>query len=132
MLPPKIEICIEGYNIEQTDFYIAHIIDKYNSLNELYQKSCEHIVFLEKECKNGFAASLSESEKRIIDKLDSFEQRLVALESALCISENMNESKDEVSIISSVIPAEINKSRIEAEISDFHSELEGIKQLFKK
>ena len=69
MLPPKIEICIEGYNIEQTDFYIAHIIDKYNSFNELYQKSCEHIVFLEKECKNGFAASLSESEKRIIDKL---------------------------------------------------------------
>ena len=26
-MAPKIEICIEGYNIEQTDFYIAHMLE---------------------------------------------------------------------------------------------------------
>ena len=24
VIPPKIEICIEGYNIDQTDFYISN------------------------------------------------------------------------------------------------------------
>ncbi len=129
MLPPKIEICIEGYNIEQTDFYISHLIDKYNSLNELYQKSCEHIVFLEKECKIGFINSLTECEKRIIDKLVSFENRLEAIESVLGISD---EAKNEISVVSSDTPSDDYKSAFEAEISDFHSELEDIKQLFKK
>lgn len=132
MLPPKIEICIEGYNIEQTDFYIAHIIDKYNSLNELYQKSCEHIVFLEKECKKGFADSLSETEKRITKKLDSFGERLDILESVLGLSDKAVLKKDETSVISPDTYEDTNKSRIKNEISDFHSELEGIKQLFKK
>lgn len=126
MIPPKIDICIEGYNIEQTDFYIAHIIDKYNSLNELYQKSCEHIVFLEKECKNGFNAAISESEKRILDKLESFETRLKKVENEVVCSpetEFVSESSDE---------SEADNERFRAELSDFHSDLEDIKSLLKK
>lgn len=126
MIPPKIDICIEGYNIEQTDFYIAHIVDKYNSLNELYQKSCEHIVFLEKECKNGFNAAISESEKRILEKLESFETRLKKVENEIgCLpdAETVSEACDET---------EADNERFKAELSDFHSELEDIKSLLKK
>lgn len=127
MVPPKIDICIEGYNIEQTDFYIAHILDKYNSLNELYQKSCEHIVFLEKECKIGFNTALSEVEKRIVDKLESFDKRISEIENKieLCDETIENDSADSDLY-------NINDDRIKTELSDFHSELEDIKSLFKK
>ena len=125
MIPPKIEICIEGYNIEQTDFYIAHIIDKYNSLNELYQKSCEHIVFLEKECKNGFNIALSESEKRLSDKLELLENRLNEIEKILNVSINKsNDSTFEKK------ESENNEDQMKNIISDFRSELEEIKSLF--
>lgn len=113
MMLPKIEICIEGYNIEQTDFYIAHLVDKYNSLNELYKKSCEHIVFLEKECKDGFYSSLAETEKRIMDKIESIENRISVIE----------DKKAEES--------SVNHEFIE-DLSDFHSELEDIKSLLNK
>lgn len=128
MNPPKIDICIEGYNIEQTDFYIAHIIEKYNSLNELYRKSCEHIVFLEKECKEGFLAALSETESRIINKLESLENRLSDVEKEIGIK------VEEVEVVSSEDSAQTdeNDERFKAELSDFHSELEDIKSLFLK
>ncbi len=131
MIPPKIDICIEGYNIDQTDFYISHMIDKYNSLNELYKKSCEHIVFLEKECKDGFISSLTELEMRIIDKISSLEKRLSDIEKNIVNSgftfENNNseiiKNKDDF----------INRESIfNAQLSDFHSELEDIKSLFTK
>lgn len=127
MVPPKIDICIEGYNIEQTDFYIAHIIDKYNSLNELYQKSCEHIVFLERECKNGFASALSETENRILNKLDSFDKRISDVEIKLGMD---TDKKDDMMIKSENKDAD--EARFKAELSDFHSELEDIKSLFIK
>ena len=122
MMPPKIEICIEGYNIEQTDFYIAHILDKYNSLNELYKKSCEHIVFLEKECKEGFGKALSDLEDTLIQKLDSFESRLSNLENALSI---------ETETMQNPVSKE-SEDKFKAELSDFHSELKDIKSLFAK
>ena len=128
MMPPKIEICIEGYNIEQTDFYIAHIIDKYNSLNELYKKSCEHIVFLEKECKDGFYSALAETEARITDKLDCLEKHISLLENNI---ENDSENSDVTD--TRVISDSDNKNeRFKAELSDFHSELEDIKSLLFK
>ena len=128
MMPPKIDICIEGYNIEQTDFYIAHIIDKYNSLNELYQKSCEHIVFLEKECKDGFYTSLSETENRISEYIKSIENRIVRIESKLGIP---NDAFCSESCMNNEVIND-NNERFMAELSDFHSELEDIKSLFTK
>ncbi len=127
MIPPKIDICIEGYNIEQTDFYIAHIIDNYNSLNELYQKSCEHIVFLEKECKNGFNAALSETEKRIVDKLELFDRRISEVENKLGMNAQNYDFLSEKTETTNA-----DEERFKAELSDFHSELEDIKSLFIK
>lgn len=118
MTAPKIEICIEGYNIEQTDFYIAHILDKYNSLNELYKKSCEHIVFLEKECKDGFTKAISD----VMTKLDSVESRLSDLENKLA-------SDNETTVVMN--PRESDE-KFRADLSDFHSELKDIKSLFAK
>ena len=127
MMPPNIEICIEGYNIEQTDFYLAHIIDKYNSLNELYKKSCEHIVFLEIECKDGFYTALAETEARITKKLDCFEKRLSVLENqSVVVSEEVAEN-DITS--DSVFDNETESEKFKAELSSFHSELEDIKSL---
>lgn len=131
MMPPKIDICIEGYNIEQTDFYIAHIVDKYNSLNELYQKSCEHIVFLEKECKDGFYTSLNETENRISEYITSIEKRIVRIESKLGISnDDFCTEATESSMKNEVIND--NNERFMTELSDFHSELEDLKLLFTK
>ncbi len=115
MIAPKIEICIEGYNIEQTDFYIAHLLDKYNSLNELYKKSCEHIVFLEKECKDGFGKAICD----IMSKLDSVETRISDIEKKISCS-------DEISVCTR------SDEQFKAELSDFHSELNDIKSLFAK
>ena len=75
---------------------------------------------------------MSETEKRITKKLDSFGERLDILESVLGLSDKAVLKKDEASVISPDTYDETNKSRIKDEISDFHSELEGIKQLFKK
>ncbi len=132
MMPPKIDVCIEGYNIEQTDFYIAHIIDKYNSLNELYQKSCEHIVFLEKDIKNGFDASLAEMEKRILSKIDSFEQRLSRLENGENVNCEETSEMNNQSDFDSTVQDDINDQHYKAELDDFHSELEDLKSIFKK
>lgn len=118
MIAPKIEVCIEGYNIEQTDFYIAHILDKYNSLNELYKKSCEHIVFLEKECKDGFGKALSE----VMSKLDSIETRVSDLENKLSF-------ENEAAVLTDTKESD---DKFIAELSDFHSELKDIKSLFSK
>ncbi len=49
MNPPKIDICIEGYNTEQTDFYISHLINKINLTTGLYEKALNKISFLENE-----------------------------------------------------------------------------------
>ncbi len=131
MKAPKIEICIEGYNIEQTDFYIAHILDKYNSLNELYKKSCEHIVYLEKECKDGFISALSESENRLFNKLESIECRLSNIETRLGINSDSSDSISEDNSNNSSSISDYN-NRFISELSDFRADLDDIKSLFEK
>lgn len=49
MNPPKFDICIEGYNTEQTDFYISYLIDKYNSCEQNYKNALNKISELETE-----------------------------------------------------------------------------------
>ncbi len=49
MNPPRIDICIEGYNVDQTDFYISYLIDKYNSCEQNYKNALSKISELEAE-----------------------------------------------------------------------------------
>lgn len=51
MNPPKLEICFEGYNTDQTDFYIGQLIEKINSLKYENDTSKERISYLEAENK---------------------------------------------------------------------------------
>ena len=49
MNPPKIDICIEGYNTDQTDFYISYLIEKYNTCEQNYKNALNKISELEAE-----------------------------------------------------------------------------------
>lgn len=51
MNPPKLEICFEGYNTDQTDFYIGQLIEKINSLKYENDTSKDRISYLEAENK---------------------------------------------------------------------------------
>lgn len=51
MNPPKLEICFEGYNTDQTDFYIGQLIERINRLESAYDMSKERITSLEAENK---------------------------------------------------------------------------------
>ena len=51
MNPPKLEICFEGYNTDQTDFYIGQLIERINRLESAYDMSKERIASLEAENK---------------------------------------------------------------------------------
>ena len=51
MNPPKLEICFEGYNTDQTDFYIGQLIERINRLESAYDMSKERISSLEAENK---------------------------------------------------------------------------------
>lgn len=51
MNPPKLEICFEGYNTDQTDFYIGQLIERINRLESAYDTSKERIASLEAENK---------------------------------------------------------------------------------
>ncbi len=47
--PPKLEICFEGYNTDQTDFYIGQLIEKINILENLSCSLNKRIASLESE-----------------------------------------------------------------------------------
>ncbi len=49
MNPPNLEICFEGYNTDQTDFYIGQLIEKINALESTNKISENRIEFLETE-----------------------------------------------------------------------------------
>lgn len=51
MNPPKLEICFEGYNTDQTDFYIGQLIEKINGLSSENESAREKIASLEAENK---------------------------------------------------------------------------------
>ena len=85
----------------------------------------EDIVFLEKECKDGFHSALAETEDRIMKKLDSIEKRISYIENQINNCDCDDDAKP-------VIQAENASERFKAELSDFHSELEGVKSLLSK
>ncbi len=91
MNPPKIDICIEGYNTEQTDFYISQLIDKNNLTLQLYEKSLEKITFLESENQKLRNEIIDLSQKLGNNTLDlEILNQLKQIKSALGI-ENSNE-----------------------------------------
>lgn len=99
MNPPKLEICFEGYNTDQTDFYIGQLIERINRLESAYDMSKERIASLEAENKQ------LRSELLLFIKQTravSVQEESAADETEIQVTEStdatVNESKNEVNI----------------------------------
>ena len=81
MKPPKIDVCIEGYDTDQTDFYINNLIEQHDS-------DTKRLAQLQKENAELRADfdSLMSVMKQMMSKLDTVDSRLAAIETALGIT----------------------------------------------
>ena len=81
MKPPKIDVCIEGSDTEQTDFYINNLIEQHDS-------DTKRLAQLQKENAELRADfdSLMSVMKQMMLKLDTVDSRLAAIETALGIT----------------------------------------------
>lgn len=117
MNPPKFDICIEGYNTEQTDFYISYLIDKYNSCEQNYKNALNKISELENENEKLRSDFLALTKKiggnvfeiEIINRLKKIEE-ILGTESQEIISSSSNHEQ-------------------EAEIASFEEKLKDFKSL---
>lgn len=119
MNPPKIDICIEGYNVDQTDFYISYLIDKYNSCEQNYKNALAKISELEAENQKLRSDFLDLTDKISGNAMDvEILSRLKRIEKNLC-SEPLTESD------SYTEPEDKN----ETERLEFESKLKDFKSL---
>lgn len=119
MNPPKIDICIEGYNTEQTDFYISHLLDKYNSCEQNYKNALNKISELEAENEKLRSDFLALTKKIGGNALDiEIINRLKRIEEILG-----HENHESVSLQSN--------NENEAEIASFEEKLKDFKSLLK-
>ena len=112
MKPPKIDVCIEGYDTDQTDFYINNLIEQHDS-------DTKRLAQLQKENAELRADfdSLMPVMKQMMSKLDTVDSRLAAIETALGITAEQREK--------SVSPKEIKRQDIDrAEVAE---RLDGIR-----
>lgn len=112
MNPPKLEICFEGYNTDQTDFYIGQLIEKINALENI-NKSAEsrieslesenrqlrnELLILVKQIRNG-EASVDETENTVSET--AFEESKKEVNSA--IRESLNSLRLELNTVKEFI-----------------------------
>lgn len=97
MNPPKLEICFEGYNTDQTDFYIGQLIERINRLESAYDMSKERITSLEaenKQLRNELLLFIKQT------RAVSVQEESAADETEIQVTEStdatVNESKNEV------------------------------------
>ena len=112
MKPPKIDVCIEGYDTDQTDFYINNLIEQHDS-------DTKRLAQLQKENAELRAdfGSLMSVMKQMMSKLDTVDSRLAAIETAQRRAEPQAEK--------SVSPKEIERQDIDrAEVAE---RLDGIR-----
>ncbi len=121
MNPPKIDICIEGYNVDQTDFYISYLIDKYNSCEQNYKNALNKISELESENRKLRSDFLELTEKISGNSIDiEILSRLKRIEKNLCSEpESDNNIKTE------------HEEKNDSERLEFESKLNDFKSLLK-
>lgn len=143
MKPPNLEICIEGYNIEQTDFYISSLIEKNSELKKLNEKNSEKLnkyaednEALRKEYLS-FVKTVNENfmfRLPSIDKaINRIEARLTEIENSLGIAhfepDFTQTTKEDFQNVSEA--AEVETKKYENEIADLKKDLVELKGLFK-
>lgn len=111
MNPPKLEICFEGYNTDQTDFYIGQLIEKINALENSNESANNRIDSLESENRQ-----LRNELLILVKQIRSGETSVVETENVVSDTA-FEESKNEVN---SVIRESLNSLRTElASVKEF-------------
>lgn len=133
---PKIEICIEGYDVEQTDFYLSMLIEKNENLSQLYEESKSEILLLketnEKLHKDfltltkQFCDSVSSTDNLIYEKLSNVEKKMDILLHSLKNSDHILKQDN----ISSQNVNDIKNETVNKNINDLRDELAELKSLF--
>lgn len=141
MNSPKIEICIEGYDIEQTDFYISLLIEKNEQLSKLYEEAKDQIDLLtetnEKLHKDfltltkQFSETLSSTDNIVLEKLRAVEKKIDMLSA-------LSHNAASVSKIYETLDNSANNANDRTEefvnknITDLKNELNDLKKLFSE
>ncbi|MGN0542011.1 MAG: hypothetical protein ACI4JG_01020 [Acutalibacteraceae bacterium] len=97
MNPPKLDVCIEGYNIEQTDFYISCLLEKCVNLSSAYEKSEMQIKKLEEEnkkLKDDLFFLFKRTENSFNSRLDRIENQLKRIDNGFGFSETSDLSEE--------------------------------------
>lgn len=137
---PKIEICIEGYDIEQTDFYLSMLIEKNENLSQLYEEAQARISMLseanEKLHKDflnltkQFSETVSSTDNLIYEKLSSVEKKTDMLISAINSKKYMEDILKH-NDISNQTANDIKNEAVNKNINDLRDDLAELKSLFE-
>lgn len=126
---PDFEICIEGYNTEQVDYYIGRILEENATLKK------EYLSFVKSINESMF--SRFEFTESSLFKINS---RLSQIEKALDINRPEIQPEPEAEVSENPIaecevltePESENKEDFSKEIADLKNDLESLKELFNK
>ncbi len=137
---PKIEICIEGYDIEQTDFYLSMLIEKNENLSQLYEEAKTRISLLnetnEKLHKDflnltkQFSETVSSTDNLIYEKLSSVEKKMDTLISAINSKKQMEDILKHYDN-SNQTANDIKNEDVDKNINDLRDDLAELKSLFE-
>ena len=137
---PKIEICIEGYDIEQTDFYLSMLIEKNEILSQLYEEAQRRISVLseanEKLHKDflnltkQFSETVSSTDNLIYEKLSGVDKKLDMLISAINSKKQMEDIL-KYNDISNQTANDIKNEAVNKNINELRDDLAELKTLFE-
>lgn len=141
MNSPKIEICIEGYDIEQTDFYISLLIEKNEQLNKLYEEAKEQIALLTEANEKlhrdfltltkQFSETVSSTDSIVLEKLRAVEKKIdmisVSASNASAVSKIYETLDNSANNANDRTEESVNKN-----ISDLKNELQDLRKLFNE
>ena len=130
MNPPKLDVCIEGYNIEQTDFYISCLLEKCVNLSSACEKSEMQIKKLEEEnkrLKNDLSFLFKRTENSLNSRLDRIENQLKRIDNGFGFSETsyLSEEIRELSANSSFDDG-INEKEVKEKLSEIREMLDSL------
>lgn len=117
MKPPKIDICIEGYDTNQTDFYIENLIERHESDSKMISELQTENRRLRSELE-----LISDSVKGFTGALEKIGTRLSAVEKALGISEE----KEKVEVCESV-SEDYNRAEFEERQAEIQQRMQAVK-----
>lgn len=117
MKPPKIDICIEGYDTNQTDFYIENLIERHESDSKMISELQTENRRLRSELE-----LISDSVKGFTGALEKIGTRLSAVERALGISEE--KSKED---IFESVPENYNQAVLEEQQAEIQQRMQAVK-----